>query len=733
MRTNITITLLLLSVITFAQQGVENLTLENIYKRGLIRTEGIRQVKWLDGGQAYSVIEKGEIVKYNSKTGNRSILVSKEQLTPQGIEKPLPVSNYSYSDDKSKLLIFTNTRRVWRYHTRGDYWVLDIKSGNLKHIGKDKSEASLMFAKFSPDGTKVAYVSKNNIYNEDLETGEVKSLTVDGCEHIVNGTFDWVYEEEFGCRDGFRWSSDSKYIAYWQSNTEGTGTFYMVNNLDSVYAEIIPLPYPKAGTTNSAVKIGVVDINSQETKWIELPGDPRNNYIPRMEFVPEKNELLVQQMNRLQNTNKVWSIPVETCQAQNIFTEQNNSWLETNDDIKWLENGKYFTWMSDRSGCMHLYKVSADGKEILPITEGEFEVESVQCIDEKSNAVYFIAAPNREYTQRALFKENLKGKKKAIQLSPSSKSGHHRYNISPNGKWAIHTFGNVTTPNQIAMLSLPSHEQTRVFKDNEEAKKQYDDLTLNPKEFIKLDIGDIVLDAWMIKPADFDETKKYPVIFHVYGEPAGSTVQNRWEGGDLWHQYMANQGYIVMSIENRGANVPRGKKWRKSIYGEVGVLSSQDQYNGALKVLETYPFIDRERVGIWGWSGGGSMTLNCMFRYPDLYKTGIAVAFVADQKLYDTIYQERYMGTPQSNEEGYKKASPIHHAEGLKGNLMLIHGTGDDNVHYQNCEILVDKLIKLDKMFSMMSYPMRAHGIYERENTSLHLRRVMEKYWKENL
>ena len=312
-------------------------------------------------------------------------------------------------------------------------------------------------------------------------------------------------------------------------------------------------------------------------------------------------------------------------------------------------------------------------------------------------------------------------------------AGQHSYSMSPTGKWAVHTFSNAVTPPVIDMVSFPGHKSVRMIEDNAEAKAQYQALGLRPKEFVKAKSGDLMLDVCMIKPANFDPNKKYPVIIEVYGEPAGSTVQDVWSGGDLWNQYMVNQGYIYVSIENRGANAPRGREWRKCIYGEVGTFACEDQARGIQDLARQYSFIDLSRIGITGWSGGGSQTLNCMFRYPSVFHTGIAIAFVSDQRLYDTIYQERYMNTPQNNPEGYRKGSPITYANGLEGNLLLIHGTGDDNVHYQSCEMLVDKLVEYGKMFSQISYPMRSHGIYERKGTTLHLRKSMAKYWLEHL
>jgi dipeptidyl-peptidase-4 len=312
--------------------------------------------------------------------------------------------------------------------------------------------------------------------------------------------------------------------------------------------------------------------------------------------------------------------------------------------------------------------------------------------------------------------------------------GQHSYQISPDSKWAIHAFSNVSTPNTIDLVSLPVHKTARVLQDNDNMKQKIAELKINIKEFFKVDIGDgTELYGWMIKPLNFDPAKKYPVIFHIYGEPAGSTVQNSFGGGDLWHQFLAQQGYLIMSVDSRGTAMPRGSAWRKSIYRQIGILATDDHAKAVKKIISTYSFVDPDRIGIWGWSGGGSMTLNCMFRYPDIYRTGIAVAFVANQKFYDSIYQERYMGLPTDNPDGYKEGSPVTHAGNLRGNLLLIHGSGDDNVHYQNCEVLVNELIRQNKLFSMIEYPMRSHGIFERENTTRHLYESMFWYWRNNL
>lgn len=712
-------------------------TLEEAVYGGLIKTERGSPVNWMDDGEHYSQIEHNEngasdIVSYHAKDLSRKVIIAAEKLINPQTGEPISVRSFTLSADGQKALIYTNTQRVWRYDTRGDYWVYDIKHEKLIQVGKNRPESSLMFAKFSPDGEKVAYVSHNNIYVENIDDEQTIQITNDGDDVIVNGTFDWVYEEEFDCRDGFRWSPDGKYIAYWQSDTRGTGWFDIINNVDSLYSFVKHFPYPKAGTTNSAVKVGYVPSEGGETRWLNLPGDPRNNYIPRMEFIPDSDELLIQQMNREQNTNTVWIAHLSTSDIENIFTEEDEAWVETNDNIRWLEGGKYFTWLSERDGWRHIYKVSRDGKQMVNLTKGDFDLIREVGMDEKNGLIYFIASPDN-FTQRYLYVARLNGKGEVKRLSPADESGQHSYSMSPTGRWAVHTFSNTTTPPVVDMVSFPGHKSIRTITDNAEAKKQYEELGLKEKEFIKVRSGELSLDAWMIKPVNFDPQKKYPVILDIYGEPASSTVQDTWNGGSLWHQYLANQGYIIASIDPRGANTPRGREWRKCIYGEIGTFASEDFAKGILDMAEHYPFIDKERIGITGWSGGGSQTLNSMFRYPDVFRTGIAVAFVADQRLYDTIYQERYMNTPQNNAEGYKKGSPISYVEGLKGNLLLMHGTGDDNVHYQNCERLVNELIRHGKVFSQVSYPMRTHGISEGEGTSLHVRKTMIDYWLKNL
>ncbi|MEI8112533.1 MAG: S9 family peptidase [Bacteroidia bacterium] len=716
---------------------LSKLTLEDLYKNNTFQSKGINAVRWMKDNKRYSALEENtatggkDIVTYDAESGKREVLISATNLIPSGGQTPLMIRDYFWSDDNAKLLIFTNTRKVWRYHTRGDYWVLDMKAGKLTQMGAAMETASLMFAKFSPDAKKLGFVYKNNIYAQSLETGEVEQLTKDGNDHIINGTFDWAYEEELDCRDGFRWSPDSKKIAFWQLDSEGTGTFYLINNIDSIYPKIIPLPYPKVGTSNSSAKIGSITLEDKKITWMDIPGDPRNHYLARMDWANSSDELIIQQLNREQNTNKVYFANSATGMSRVGYTEKVETWIDIHDNLTWLNDGKEFTWLSDNTGWLHLNRVSRDNGKIIPITSGEFEVIELLEIDPENGWAYYIASPENA-TQRYLFRSQLNGKGKPERLSPTDQTGQHSYNISPDCKFAIHTFSNASTPPVYSVISLPDHKVIRVLEDNKQLVSKLAEYTIPEKEFFKIKTDDgLEFDAWMIKPVNFNPEKKYPVMFYIYGEPASATVLNSWNG-NLWDQLLAQEGYIVISIDNRGTNSPRGRDWRKCVYKKIGIIAPQDQAACARKIME-WNFVDSSRMGIWGWSGGGSNTLNCMFRYPEIYKTGIAIAFISDQKLYDNIYQERYMNLPKNNEEGYRDGSPITHAKNLQGNLLLIHGSGDDNCHYQSCEMLVNELIKQNKYFSMVEYPMRTHSINERDNTTMHLRMTMLNYLKQNL
>ncbi len=716
-------------------------TLERIFDPEEFSGQRFGPARWLAAGQGYTTLERSEslqetrdIVRYDPESGAWEILVKAEELIPQGHDKPLGISNYIWSRDAEKLLIFTNTQRVWRQNTRGDYWVLDLASGRLQQLGRRFEPSSLMFAKFSPDGNRVGYVMQNNIYVEDLRTGRIARLTQAGSEYIINGTFDWVYEEEFGLRDGFRWSPDGKHIAYWQLDTSEVREFHMINNTDGLYPRIITFKYPKVGETNSRCRVGVVSARGGNTLWFNLEGDSRDFYIARMDWAASSREIVLQRLNRLQNTNQVMLGDIFTGRTRTVFTDRDDAWVEVVDDLYWLGEDRYFTWVSERDGWNHAYRISRDGNDTTCLTPGDYDVVRILRLDEENGWLYFIACPDRP-TERLLYRVPLDGSGTLERLTPEDQPGSHGYQVSRDGRWAIHTYSTFDTPTVTELIRLPGHETVRVLADNAELGSQVTALARQPVEFFRVDIGEgVLLDAWCMKPPDFDPGKKYPLLLYVYGEPAGSTVQNRWGGRNyLWHTMLTQQGYLVMSIDNRGTNVPRGREWRKCIYRQIGILASADQAAALRVILAERQYVDPDRVGIWGWSGGGQMSLNAIFRYPELYSTAMAIAFVANQLYYDTIYQERYMGLPDDNTAGYRDGSPITFAHRLQGNLLIAHGTADDNVHYQSFEALTNELIKHNKPFTMMSYPNRTHGIREGENTSRHLFELLTRYLRENM
>lgn len=701
--------------------------------------------RWSSDGNAYYRVEQNEIVQYTLPANTKKVLVSKQTLTPSGQPMPLQVENYIFSPDEKNLLIYTNSARVWRINTRGDYWLLNLSNNSLKKLGSMRPRSSLMFAKFSPDGKKVAYVSEYNVYVEDLASGVIKPLTTNGSRKLINGTFDWVYEEEFGCRDGIRWSNDSKSIAYWQIDASNTRDFYMINNTDSVYSRITPVEYPKVGQRPSACRVGVVDITTAKTTWMNIPGDPRQHYIVRMEFIPGTNELLVQQLNRKQNESKIIRCNAATGTASTISTDTDKAWIDVytpagsedsyavdfKHNIDWLAGGKEFLWTSEKDGWSHLYRISSDGKKETRITTGDYDVIALKKIDEKGGFVYFLASPNNA-TQKYLYRVRLDGKGKLEMVTPAGLPGTHNYSISPTAKYATHQFSNIHTRPVREIISLAKHTP---FNEKEsiasQLSKQQEEKTT---EFFKVKTEDgVEMDGWMVKPKNFDASKKYPVVFYVYTEPWGQNVKDSYGASQnfLYAGDMREDGYIYISLDNRGTPVPKGAAWRKSIYRQIGVVNIRDQAMGAKEILK-WPFIDADRTAVWGWSGGGSATLNLMFQYPDIYKTGIAIAAITNMLTYDNIYQERYMGLPQENPEDYMKGSPLTHARNLAGNLLYIHGTADDNVHYQNAEMLLNELIRHNKQFQYMPYPNRTHSISEGEGTFEHLATLYTKYLKEH-
>ena len=716
--------------------------LDALFNKGAYSQHGV-QMEWQKDGQTYAILEpapggKGiDIVGYDAATGARSVLVAAAQLIPKGASAPLEIHGYSWSGDGKKLLIFTNSKRVWRQNTRGDYWVFDKGDGRLFKLGGDAPESTLMFATFSPDGSKVAWVRQNNLYVEDLATEKISQLTTDGSENIINGTSDWVSEEELDIRNAFRWSPDGQSIAYWQFDQSGVGEYTLLNDTADEYPAAFKYKYPQPGTTNSAVRAGVVSVNGGPTTWIKLDGDPRQNYIVRMEWAGNSHELLLEYLDRLQQDSKLMLADAQTGTAKLFFEDTDKAWVDIV-PLDWVSNGAGrepdLLWISERDGWRHAWRVNRRTGEARKITNFEGDVISVEAIDDAGGWLYFMASPDdpiREY----LYRSRLDGTGKPERVTPADEPGVHRYEIAPHAKWALQTFSTFTTPNRISIVSLPDHKTARVLVTNEELAKKAKELLPNPPEWVTVPVGNgVVLNGYMLKPPDFDPSKKYPVLTSVYGEPAAATVRDQWQGArGLFHAMLAQQGYIIMSFDNQGTPAPKGREWRKSIYGAVGVLADAQQAAAIQWLASQHSFIDSSRMAIWGWSGGGSQTLGVMMRYPGVYSTGIAVAPVADEAHYDTIYQERYMGLPQQNVKGYHDGSPINFASGLQGHLLIIHGSGDDNVHFQGTELMINKLIELGKPFDMMDYPNRSHGIFEGRGTSYHVFSLIARYLMEHV
>ena len=712
----------------------ETLSVKSIFTSGSFRTKSFSPA-WETTGKTYLFNKpaKGtgfDLMAVDPITNEETLLIAAKQLTPKGKDKPLPIASHQWSADRGLALVFTNTRKVWRHHSRGDYWLVDLGTGKLRQIGAQQPESSLMFAKISPDANSVAYVCDGDLYMEDIASGQTTRLTEKRTPEIINGTSDWVYEEEFGLKDCFRWCPDSKRIAYWEFDTSEVGEFVLVNNTDSLYPTLKKFKYTKPGQKNSAVRLGVLNLADKQTTWIKLEGDPRENYIARARWKNE-NELILQYLNRVQNKNSVMIANGSTGQAKLLFADTNDAWVETCDFDQEINDGKEMIWISEKDHWRHIYRIDLTTGQMKLITPDAFDAfKPLRITDEY---VYFLGS-KEQATQRYLYRCPLAGGP-ATQVTPVNFLGWNDYDISPDGSVAFHTHSKIDVPPTTTLIELPTHKLVRGIADNAKVAGNLAQLTPVETEFIKVPGDDgTQLDAWLMKPANFDPAKKYPLIVFVYGEPAGTTVTNKWGGSRyLWHRMMAEQGYAVCSVDNRGTKVPRGSDFRKSIYGKIGIIAPMDQA-AAIKHLTTQtPWLDQGRVGIWGWSGGGSMTLNAMFKYPDIYHTGVSIAPVPNMRYYDSIYQERYQGIPKDNPTGYNDGSPIHYAKNLKGNLLIVHGTGDDNCHYQTVELLLNELIKQDKQFSMMAYPNRSHSINEGAGTTVHLYTMMKNFFMKNM
>ncbi len=713
---------------SFSQQDVKEITIEDLWVKYTFWSSGVYGLRSMNDGLHYTTYErqKNAIVKYSYKTGEATDTILK--ITDLKLED---FSDYHFSADESKLLLETNVQSIYRHSYTAENYIYDINTKKLSPLS-DKKEQQL--ATFSPEGSKVAFAYQNNIYIKDLNDGKETQVSIDGKKnHILNGIPDWVYEEEFSFSKGFDWSADGNKLAYIRFDESKVKTFDM-----TVYAGLAPKleenklypenrqwKYPKAGEDNSVVSVHIFDLKSNKTIKADI-GSETDIYIPRIQWTSDANQLSILRLNRLQNHLEILFADAATGKTKVVYDEKNKYYIETDmfDNIVYLEDGKNFIYTSEKDGFNHIYYRSIDGINEVQITKGNWEVTDFAGYDEKAKLFYYTAAETSPLV-RDLYVTDLNGKKKK---KLSTEEGTNRADFSKGFKYYINTFSSINKPTYVTLHNSKG-EQIRVLKDNsglEELVKQYGGVN---KSFFKFKTSEgVELNGYMVKPKGFDSNKKYPVLMYQYSGPNSQSVGNRWSFG--WDQLLAQKGYIVACVDGRGTGA-RGEAFRKITYQQLGKYETIDQIEAA-KYLGSLDFVDAKRIGIWGWSFGGYETLLAMTKGADYFKAGIAVAPVTNWRYYDNIYTERYMRKPQDNASGYDDNSPINHADKLKGKLLLVHGTADDNVHVQNSMEMSEALVQAGKQFKQFYYTNRNHGIYG-GYTRYHLYSMMVDFILENL
>ena len=661
---------------------------------------------WLPDGTGYAAVEEDaaghtDLYRTDAATGNKTLLVRGVDLVPPEARTPIAIEEYRFSADGSKILIFTNSARVWRLNTKGTFYVWDVAARRLTPVSRKPGYQQ--FAKFSPDGRRVAFVRDNNIFVTDLAAGTETALTSDGGENVINGTSDWVYEEELDLRDAFRWSPDGRRIAFWRFDQTAIQPFYLLNQ-DSLYPSLVPVRYPKAGSPNSTVKIGVVEIGSGRTAWIDLGAD-RDIYVAAMDFADSPSEVWLTRLNRRQNRLDLLLADATSGASRVIMTDTDSAWVDANQP-RWFDGGKQFLFVSERDGYDQVYLFNRDGSLVRRVTPGGWDIGELYGVDEKRRVVYLSGAIDGPLGRQVL-RVGLDGKA-LTRLSPDA--GTHAADFAPTFALYVDTYSRAGVP-PVQTLRRADGTLVRAVADNAKLKETVTALGLRRPEFLTVRTADgVELNAWIIKPKSFDPNRRYPLLMNVYGGPGSQTVTDSWGGANyLWHQMLAQDGYLVASVDNRGTG-GRGARFRKMTYLHLGRYESADQI-AAARWFATQAYVDPDRIGIWGWSYGGYMTSLSMFRGGGVFKAALAVAPVTDWRFYDTIYTERYMRTPQENAAGYDASAPLTYADSLKGSFLLVHGTGDDNVHFQNSVRLVERLEAANKQFDMRIYPNRTHSI----------------------
>lgn len=721
------ISLLLISICLISHVFAQNKTisLEDIWIKRVFQPESMESVIPMNDGEHYCVFENDSIFNlYEYKTANKTgEIVLASRFIPEGESEAISVDDFTFSNDENKILISTNTQYIYRHSSISEYYIWDRLTSKLIKLS---SGANQRLAEFSPDGNKVAFVRENNLFIKDLVSGKESQLTTDGLlNNIINGTTDWVYEEEFGFTKAFFWSPDGNKIAYYRFDESKVKQFDMVL-YDSLYPTTYQYKYPKAGEDNSLVSIHVYDLASGITKLMDV-GSEKDQYIPRIQWTQDANLLSIQRMNRLQNQLEILISDASNGTSKVIYKENNKCYIEISDNLSFLKDKKHFLFTSDQDGYNHIYLYTMEGALVKQITLGKWEVLNIEGVDEKKKLVYYMSNEESPInTALYVVKLDGTGKKKL-----SIKEGANRVLFSKTFTYFMNEWSDANTPS-MASIHKADGSLIKTLVENNNLKTRIKEYNFSPIEFFsfKNSVG-IELNGWMIKPANFDSSKKYPVLMYVYGGPGAQTVLNSWGySNTLWYQMLAQKGYMIVSVDNRGTG-GRGDAFKKATYGQLGNLETQDQIDAA-KYLGSLSYVDNTRIGIWGWSYGGYMTALCLTKGADYFKTGISVAPVTNWRYYDNIYTERYMGLPQDNAIGYDDNSPVNHVKKLKANFLLVHGTADDNVHFQNSMMLVNSLVNANKQFEQFFYPNKNHGIYGGV-TRYHLYNKMTNFIMDNL
>jgi len=669
---------------------------------------------WHPESSSYLQLEKNGTVlaSYAVSGGDRTEMVDVSGLIAQGADNVLQIENYSFSPDAAKLLLQLRCRQ--NASETIEYWMLELQTGQLQKVKAGRSNS------ISPDGNSILFSEEGNLFVYDISEGKTVQLT-----HDASGSF--------VSNKGAIWSPDGSRIVFVQSDASDVRVRSALVPGDPSYPGVKEMKFARVGGVISKLRVGVVDAKGTETRWLSIPAPTEGFYLGEVSWAGNSNEVLVEKLSRFRDKREFLLANVDEGTISCIFKDTDPAWVvasyNKNAGIEWCNNYANFVIISEKDGWRHAYLGSRDSEHQKLLTPGEFDIIDRVGVDEANGWFYYNASPDNG-TQNYLYRVRLDGKGKAERLSPANQSGTHSYRLSPDKKWAFHTWSSGSIPPVTELVQLANHKVIRVLEGNNELREKMEALDVQPKEFLQLDIGNgVVMDAWMIKPRDFDATKKYPVFVYVYGEPHGQTVIDSWGHAYTdYHRVIADLGYIVVSMDNRGTPCPKGAAWRRAVAGSLGPLSTEEQAAGIQELGRTHPYVDLSRVGIWGWSGGGSNTLNAMFRKPDVYDVGIAVAPKPQPHLYNAWFQEIYMNTREVNPEGYEKSAPINFAEGLEGDLLIIHGSGETNTHIQITEGLVDKLIALDKQFDFQVYPNRDHSIRKGEGTALHLRTHIARY-----